>query len=345
MPTSKTDKTSSLAAKRDRVVEIVKRDGPLLPIAIAKRLELDTTFSAAILSELVDNKLLMITNVKYGGSPFYYAPGQESKLKDLIKHLNEKDRETAQLLMEKKILRDRDLNTLYRFSLRQIKDFAKSVRIIMNNETDMFWKWHLVNDDEVKKLINDYFESKLPKTEDKKTAGKTKEKLKEKPLDEFKKDVQEIEEEIHETETEDEIEEEKIEEVGTKPKEQEKIKQPAKAKITRITKITKQDIEIEKPAYDRLGMFFSDTQVDIMDQKIIRKKKEINYIAGVNTDLGKGIFFLKYKDKGKINEADISLAMHEAGKLPLIFLSTGELTSKARELLGMEFKGVIFRKI
>jgi len=41
----------------------------------------------------------------------------------------------------------------------------------------------------------------------------------------------------------------------------------------------------------------------------------------------------------------LSLAMHEAGKIPLIFLGTGELTKKARELLGTEFKGVIFKKI
>ena len=79
--------------------------------------------------------------------------------------------------------------------------------------------------------------------------------------------------------------------------------------------------------------------------KLGRKNKEVNYVAGVNTEVGKGIFFLKYKDKVKINEADLSLAMHEAGKIPLIFLGTGELTKKARELLGTEFKGVIFKKI
>lgn len=339
MPASKTDKTNSLAAKRDRVVDIVKRDGPLLPIAIAKRLELDTTFAAAILSELVDNKLLILTNVKYGGSPFYYAAGQEYKLKDLIKHLNEKDRDTAQLLMEKKILRDRDLNTLYRFSLRQIKDFAKPVRIIMNNESDMFWRWYLISDDEVKNLINDYFESKIPKVQEKKTA----EAIKERPLDEFEKEIPEIEEEIQAEEIKDEIEEERIETVKIKPKKQEKIKQAAKPEV-KTKQIAKEEIKDEADK-DPLGMFFSDTQIDILDQKIIRRNKEINYIAGVNTDVGKGIFFLKYKDKGKINEADIGLAMHEAGKLPLIFLSTGELTGKARELLGTEFKGVIFRKI
>jgi len=88
-----------------------------------------------------------------------------------------------------------------------------------------------------------------------------------------------------------------------------------------------------------------DNKVDILDEKIIKKNKEVNYITGVSTDLGKGVFFLKYKNKNKINEADLSLAMHEAGNMPLIFLSTGELTKKARELLGTEFKGVIFKKI
>src|SRR3989344_4001891 len=102
----------SLVAKRDRVVGIVNANGPLLPVTLAKKLDLNITFASAILSELVDNKTLMITSVKSGGSPFYYVGGQEAKLELLMKYLNAKDKETAELLMKGKILRDRDLNTL-----------------------------------------------------------------------------------------------------------------------------------------------------------------------------------------------------------------------------------------
>ncbi len=351
---------SNLASKRDRAVEVVKTDGPLLPITIAKKLDLNTTFASAILSELVDNKVLMITNIKCGGSPFYYLKEQEPKLQDLMKHLNEKDKNTAELLRKEKILRDRDLDNLKRFGLRQMKDFAKPVNVTFDNQTDLFWKWYLTDDNEVNDLIGKYLESRTPKNVENKTETKLLEVLKPNEV-EMSKDGQTKLQQIYEQELKKERTIKKEPEIKadtgkTKSEKKEKIKE--KIEKTKIIpeklNLEKEEIKSEKREYDEteieddydpLGRFLVDNQIDIMDQKIIRKNKEINYIAGVNTGVGKGIFFLKYKDKGKINEADLSLAMHEAGRLPMIFLSTGELTKKARELLGTEFKGVIFKKV
>jgi len=154
----------NLTVKRERVVEIVKQEGPLLPIVISKKMDMDTTFSGAILSEMVSTKMLSITTVKVGGSPFYYLPGDEEKLEALIEHLNEKDQETANLLRDKKVLRDRDLTPLQRVSLRQIKDYAKQVRVTVNGQDDLFWRWFLVNESGVRDLIRVYLEEKEPAT-------------------------------------------------------------------------------------------------------------------------------------------------------------------------------------
>ena len=344
---------NNLSGKRDRVIEIVKTEGPLLPITISKRLDLNTTFSSAILSELVDNRILKITSIKYGGSPFYYIQGQEEKLQDLMKHLNEKDKNTAELLKKEKILRDRDLDNLKRFGLRQMKDFAKPVNVTFDSQTDLFWRWYLAEDKEVNDLIGKYLEAITPKKTDHKDDAKTLEvpktgvenaahgqiKLQQVYEQELKK------EKIAKTEPEVKIDTGKI-----KAEKKEKIKEKIE-KIKNVPEKTKleedkeSEVETEDEDHDPLGRFLVDNQIDVLDQKILRKNKEINYIVGINTVVGKGVFFLKYKNKGKINEADLSLAMHEAGKLPLIFLSTGELNKKARELLGTEFKGIIFKKI
>lgn len=337
----------NLTAKRDRVVGIVKAEGPLLPIIIAKRLELSTTFASAILSELVDNKILMITSVKSGGSPFYYIDGQESKLQNLMKHLNQKDLGTAELLRNKKILRDRDLDTLQRFGLRQMKDFSKPVTITVNNENHLFWKWYLAENEEVKNLINEYLEAHLPRViEPEAVEVKNAAEIKSVKEEQIKLEriyEQELKREAKtqikteaKTEIKTEVEKAKVEKIKEEKSKEEKVK----IKQEKIREIT-----IKEERSDHIGSFFVNNQVDILDQKIIKRNKEINYIVGINTDLGRGVFFLKYKDKRKISEADLSLAMHEAGKLPLIFLSTGELNKKARELLGTEFKGVIFKKI
>jgi len=101
----------------------------------------------------------------------------------------------------------------------------------------------------------------------------------------------------------------------------------------------------EKEERDPLGKFFVDNEIEILHQDIIKKNKEINYMISLETRIGKSVFFLKYKDKKKITEADLSLAVHDAGKLPLVFLSRGDLSKKAKDMINREFRGIIFRKI
>jgi len=62
--------------QKEQVLEFVRHNGPIIPIDIKKKLGSDTTLIGAMLSELVTNKLVEITSVKKGGSPFYYVKGQ-----------------------------------------------------------------------------------------------------------------------------------------------------------------------------------------------------------------------------------------------------------------------------
>ena len=76
-----------------RILEMVKQNGPLLPIQIVKDLGgtavTNTFFIGAMLSELVGSKQIKISNIKVGSSPLYYAHGQEHKLQEYSKYLNE----------------------------------------------------------------------------------------------------------------------------------------------------------------------------------------------------------------------------------------------------------------
>ena len=80
----------ALTIKRDKIIEIVKEQGPLLPMIIMKGLEIDSTYAGAMLSEMVSSKMLKITNVKRGGSPFYYLEGQEERLENLMPDMKAK---------------------------------------------------------------------------------------------------------------------------------------------------------------------------------------------------------------------------------------------------------------
>lgn len=304
------DMSNNAIINRDKVLQIIKEEGPLLPINVSKRMGVSTTIAGAMLSEMIASKLVNITNVKYGGSPFYYLPGQEERLDALTVHLNEKDQRTAQLLKEKNFLKDRDLSPLQRVGLRQMKDFAKSIQVKLDTgEIELFWKWYLVEDEKAKQLITDYINSKTKPKKEKKDGslrdhiGRIK----------IKKEELKIEEPL-------EVFEEK-------PVEIEKIEE----------KIIEEDNSLEG--------FFKKNDIEIANKTIIKKDKEINFTVNLKTKVGKLAYFLKYRDKRKINETDVILALHEASKLPLFFLYTGELNKKAKEMMNREFKGVVFKKL
>ena len=94
-----------MADHRDKILQLIRLNGPLLPSAINKEIETDVLVASAMLSELVDNKIIKLSSVKVGGSPLYYYPGQENKLQQYSDKLHEKEQRTYELLREKKILK------------------------------------------------------------------------------------------------------------------------------------------------------------------------------------------------------------------------------------------------
>nr|MBI4156360.1 hypothetical protein [Candidatus Woesearchaeota archaeon] len=142
---------------RNIVLDIVKREGPLLPIVISRKLKRDTFYASAILSELISRKDVMITKGKIGGSPLYYAKGQEHRLQMLYSHLGEKPQKAFSLLKEKRILRDKECEPWQRVALREIEDFAKPLEVKTNEESELFWKWYLISNEEAEKILEGIF--------------------------------------------------------------------------------------------------------------------------------------------------------------------------------------------
>ena len=119
---------------KEEILDLVKREGPVLPAQLAKEINTNILFASAILSELVDKKHLILTNVKKGGSPFYYIKGQENKLEALSEFLGGKPREIFDLLKEKKVIRDKTAQPWQRVALREIKDFAIPLNVGVSGE-------------------------------------------------------------------------------------------------------------------------------------------------------------------------------------------------------------------
>ena len=298
-----------------KVIEYLRLRGPSLPVQISKQINSNILFAGAVLSELVATQKIKISHAKIGGSPVYYFPGQESRLIILYSHLHERERRAYDLLKEKKVLRDRILEPWQRVALRDLKDFAYSLQV--NNE--IFWKWYLLQDNEINDLIKDYLEKE--------------EIVKQEVVQETQEVLQPIKQEI-------------IEKPRVIVKEPVKVVERPK-EIKPEVKIQEQKKKIKKQVniYDNLVRYLQSKNINILEEKLIKKNKEYELILEVRSQVGKVKFFAVLKDKLKINEADLSLAHNKAQlkKLPLMFLSNGELIKSAKIYLQDNY--LVFEKI
>ena len=297
---------------KNEVLSFVKIHGPVLPRDVVKEVGGDTFFVGAVLSQLVDDRQLRLSYAKIGGSPVYYYPGQEPKLEILHQYLHEKEKRAYDILKSHKIIRDSAVEPVLRVALRNIKDFAKPLEVNLGERKEIFWKWHLVSNQEAEQLIRGMLGRELE--ERRKTREETEEPHKspeEKPLPEREpeeKSVEKKEERHHH------LEEEKQE------------KKPG----------GEEDHEL----LSKIKGIFRKKEIEILETEVIRKNSDIEMILLIPSPVGKLRYFCKIRDKKKCNDKDLSSAYVDGQmkKLPVLFVTTGDLTKKAKEMQGKEFK-------
>ncbi len=135
------------------VLKVVEREGPLLPIQVKKALGGETWTIGAILSELAASKKVRISQLKIGGSPLYFLESQKELLQRFADYLKGPERKAFELLRERKVLRDSSLEPAVRVALRNVKDFAKPLRVAAKEGEELFWKWYLCSNEEAEELI------------------------------------------------------------------------------------------------------------------------------------------------------------------------------------------------
>ena len=97
-----------------------------------------------------------------------------------------------------------------------------------------------------------------------------------------------------------------------------------------------------------LMVYFKDKRIVLVEHKIIRKHAEIEMLLKIPSVLGELEYYCKAKNKKNVNDSDLSAAVVQGQlkKLPVLFLTTGDLTKKAKELLNTELnKGLLVKKI
>ena len=129
---------------KEKILSTLRRNGPSLPVRIARETELSTLFASAFLSELFSEQKIKFSNMKVGSSPIYFLPGQEPMLEKFSEHLKSKEKEAFILLKEKKFLDDEKQEPAIKVALRAIKDFA----IPFQKDEKTFWRFITIPEDE-----------------------------------------------------------------------------------------------------------------------------------------------------------------------------------------------------
>ncbi len=277
---------------KEKIIQLIKQKGPVIPAQISKEIETNIMMASAYLSELSSDNLVKISNIKIGGSPLYYLPGQEHKLQDFANRLHEKEKKSYDLLKQKKVLRDLKLDSVSRVTLRNIKDFAIPLKVDYKDNSEIFWKWYLLSNKEAEELIK----AKLKPT---RKEAKPIKKETTKPLKEEKKGIKHVKK------------------------------------------------EIEDYFFNEIQQYFSRNKINILDKRIIRKNKDIEMLIEIPSSVGGLKYFCKAKNKKKVNDGELSSIYIQAQsrKLPVLFITKGEFTKKAKEMLEKEFKGLKVKQL
>lgn len=279
---------------KDSIISTIRLKGPTLPIHIARTINLNTIFTSAFLSELYAEKRLLMSCMKVGSSSLYFLPGQEAQLENFIEFLNQKEQEAFLLLKKEKVLDDESLLPAIRVAIREIKDFAVPLKVRMDEQVKMFWKYYLLSDTEASSLI----ESLISPKKDKKESSFPTEKK---------------EAEILAHQLPDKLQELTKEKIEEKPK---KIK----------TKKSTEEFKFPK----KIKEYLASKDIEILT---LIEEKAKDFIAKVRLDtlLGKQELYLVAKDKKKITDDDLTIALHKAQleKMPAIFLATGDIDKKS----------------
>lgn len=325
---------------REKIIDIIKRKGPLLPLQLSKELELNSIMAGAYLSELVSENKVNISNLKIGGSPVYYVEGQEDKLQNYIYALKEPEQKAVNMLREKKLIKDSELESLTRVSLQNAKDFAKPIEITIKGQKELYWKWYLLSNEDVQSILKGKTNNIESKNEERDEEKKTEEAPEKEP-------EKEAGDNTEDNEGQDKGHKDKEEESGHVPEpDQEEVTEKKDPGQSPEEKTSWKDEEVgEHELLDKCMKFFEENEISVLSKEVVRQT-EVHFRVLIPSPVGKLHYFVTAKSKKKCNDSDLAqlFVNAELKKMPGLFLYTGELTKKAREKL-KEFKNLAVKNI
>lgn len=308
--------TMSFQQQKERIISLIQMRGPSLPIQISRWIGVSSLFAGAFLSDLYSEKKVKMSNMKVGSSSLYYLEGQEASLENFIGHLQIREKEAFLHLKKESVLNDEAQTPVMRVALRAIKDFAIPVRVRINEEVRLFWKYFLTPDSDAKKMMQEKLGLSEP-------VGKVEEE--EKKIEEGIGKTEAVEISAGKAEV---VEEGKVQIGGKKNEEIEEEKKEEAKKKKKKKKIVENDFS------NKMRDYLNGRDIELIEV-ISEKKREFTARIRIDMVFGKQEFLLVAKDKKLINDNDLTVALQNAQsvRMPALFMSLGKLHKKGEEYL------------
>ncbi len=301
----------------DKILDMVAKSGPVLPVEIAARLKIDSFLASGYISQLVDAGKLKASKEKVNGTSVYFTPGQEyvaeQKVKDIINSAQKTARAFAKSTTE-------DPETQ-----KKREAFADRLREIEEREKKEGLARQKVIPVTLRKLKEDF------------TAAPGKQAVGgEHKIKEEQKIPSEAESGLHIAGRPLELQHIRPQ-VTREPWQTEQDAEKAISKVAQSPRKVGRKTEAkpveEGPVVQSALAFLVEAGADILDKELKGKGRDAILTVLLPTKIGNLQMLVMVKDKKKISEADLSMAYTEGmkRKTPILFITNGNLTGTSRE--------------
>lgn len=330
-------------------IQAMIEQGPVQPQAVAKELSTNSMLASAMLSEMSEKGLLKVSSLKVGSSPVYYHPEHPEHLLGYVTSLNEKDRRTVATLQMHHVMRDNAQDPLTRVSLRNIKDFARQLDVTIDGAKEMFWKFYLLTDEQATEAIKKMLQpapapapAAAPKVRKPRAKKAEAPAISSAPAAVAALGVQRMASVAQAVAPQVVTPAAPVAQPPLIPASTLAIPQTEVPVASGVPASTVMD----DPFLDKLRSFFNGNNITIMEEIVLKKKSEYDFLVQLASPVGHLHYYCKAKNKAKIGEADLSHAyvQGQLKKLPVLFLTPGILTKPAQDIL-KELKSVTVKQV
>lgn len=343
---------------KEKILYYIKKNGPSVPTEVNSFLKMNSIIISAVMSELIKEKFLLVSQKRIGSSPLYFIKGQEKQVRNrLRKELKINERKILEFFEKNKSCLKSNLSPQYRFMIDNLRDFIVPSSIKLNGEEKILYKLAEIKENKILNHNNSMNNIKTKKILEQKKPTITNQRNNSK-FNFFNKPTKNYSpnffKDDKETKKVNAVNKNIIYGKNSLKKQKTKITSSSKLiknynphKYTKNLTIKREKIQNDKNnikiiKFDNISNnFFLRNNFIVLNIKIIKKEKEANFIIKTNYHISQS-YFVKYYKKNKLNENDVFKAFTQSYliKLPCIILTKAKLSKKTEKLVE-KLKGLI----